>query len=450
MRFDFARDIFAGRVEFILGGADLIAHISREMSGFFPWPHPILGQCYEDEASLLAPGRMESCTCRRAMVVSGGLFVSDVADALRENQVQVMSWDPRAVSKEETLYQFRRFEPHMVVSINFCRGLPEICEALSIPFVVWEIDPSIERVAPEGSSVHHTRIYTYRKAHVTRYKEAGFRHVEYLPLGANPRRRFPMALSEAEKKKYEAHVSFVGSSMIDQAQSLSKLYDRLAEKLSPDSLMNGKLADCRAAGQHAPGGHGNMPGYDSIDDIFPEHATPLDPERFVRDEQGRLIDLAFCVWETAASRRRVRVVSNIEAPTVKVWGDQHWSGCLPTRVRYCGPAGHQRELTMIYNASAINLDINRLYQKDIVTMRVFDVLACQGFVLADHGDDLPELFHPDGEVVSYRSTTELQSLIDHFLAHEEERRQVAKAGYERVIKDHTISRRIQSILQDLP
>ncbi len=49
----------------------------------------------------------------------------------------------------------------------------------------------------------------------------------------------------------------------------------------------------------------------------------------------------------------------LEPFKVKLWGDDGWVPEIPERILYCGPAGHFRELTLIYNASRINLDINR-------------------------------------------------------------------------------------------
>ena len=45
----------------------------------------------------------------------------------------------------------------------------------------------------------------------------------------------------------------------------------------------------------------------------------------------------------------------------------------------------------VYSNGGIHLVINRLYQNDMITLRVFEVLACGGFILAEYSEALEEL-----------------------------------------------------------
>ena len=92
-------------------------------------------------------------------------------------------------------------------------------------------------------------------------------------------------------------------------------------------------------------------------------------------------------------------------------------------------------------------DVNRLYQPDIVTMRVFDVLACGGFVLAEHNDAIEELFEPGVHLDCWRDTDELLAKARHYIAHPDEARRIARAGRERVLRQHTVTQRLETMLQ---
>ena len=61
-------------------------------------------------------------------------------------------------------------------------------------------------------------------------------------------------------------------------------------------------------------------------------------------------------------------------------------------VKYMGSAGHTYEISKIYYASRINIDISRLYQMDIIPMRIFDIITCGGFVLAEYSREFDEIF----------------------------------------------------------
>ena len=119
------------------------------------------------------------------------------------------------------------------------------------------------------------------------------------------------------------------------------------------------------------------------------------------------------------------------------------------RQRYAGPAGHRLELSRIYAASRVNLDVGRLYQNDIVPMRVFDALACGGFVLAEHTPDLEELFEIGVEVAAYRDEADLRARAAWYLEHPEEARAIARRGRAAVLERHAIRARVAHMLAAL-
>jgi len=340
----------------------------------------------------------------------------------------------------------------LIVSINYRHGLPEISSRLGIPLLVWEIDPRIERPAPQRTANPFTYLYTYRKANVAKFREAGFTNVEYLPLAANPKRRCPMTLSPEEIERYGADVSFAGSSMVGQAEVLSQLYQRLTKNRQYPGMAGSPIRDFSHLRELALTEQAQRPDDYVIEAVFREH-LPQNAWVALDDEQ-RLVDLAVCTAESAASQRRAQALSRFsqfaQDARVAVWGDDGWRQIVPKGVHYRGSVGHFLELTAVYNASKINLDINRIYQPDITTMRVFDVLACNAFVLADYSDDLGELMSLDNEVIAYRALAELPSLARHFLTHPHEREQMAAAGYRKVLKEHTISMRVENMLSNLP
>ena len=433
---DFSKNILSARLSFLLGTDLADAPISVPLSLF---RHPVLGSLYQSENDYL-DHRVGEKTSRRAMVVSGGLFVQDVEDALKHSGFSILTWDPRRVSRKESVHQLKRFGPELVFAVNYLAGLPELCRELGIPCVIWEIDPCIERL-PVGSNQHDlTMIYTYRKGHVSRYRLAGFSHVEYLPLAANPKRRYPMLPNADQVSRYGATISFVGNSMRDQAKALKKVF---AEVCRHNSISD--------PDQHWDQALGAQQMDLDRDVVRSALARTLSRgNSILADGNGRLVDVAACAAETAASDRRIQLIAALATHGfgISVWGDPGWEeGC--SAADYRGWAGHDRELTAIYNASVINLDINRLYQSDIATMRVFDVLACKGFLLADCSSAVQDLFEVGAELVVYRSTKELLHLVEYYLKHEKERDQIAEAGHLRVLRNHTIEQRIAWVLAEL-
>jgi spore maturation protein CgeB len=82
-------------------------------------------------------------------------------------------------------------------------------------------------------------------------------------------------------------------------------------------------------------------------------------------------------------------------------------------------------------------------------MRIFDILACGGFVLAEYTEALEELFIMNEEIVCWRSASELREKAGYYLQHPEEARAIALAGRARVCRDHRIKDRVHGMLRVL-
>jgi hypothetical protein len=86
--------------------------------------------------------------------------------------------------------------------------------------------------------------------------------------------------------------------------------------------------------------------------------------------------------------------------------------------------------------------------KEDLNMRVFETLGTGSFLLTDWVPSIDELFEDGKHFVLYRSLDEAVDKARYYLAHDEEREKIAQAGYEEVIKNHTIQKRVDVILNE--
>lgn len=63
-----------------------------------------------------------------------------------------------------------------------------------------------------------------------------------------------------------------------------------------------------------------------------------------------------------------------------------------------------------------------------------DIMGAGGFVLSSYCAETAELFEEDKEIVMFKTPEELIEKTDYYLAHDAEREQIARAGYEKVMK----------------
>ncbi len=85
-----------------------------------------------------------------------------------------------------------------------------------------------------------------------------------------------------------------------------------------------------------------------------------------------------------------------------------------------------------------------------VTMRVFEGSACGAMVLTDSvANGLLELYEPGKEIAVYTDDADLTDKVNYYLTHESERCQVAQAGHQRAVTQHSYTHRAQQILNTL-
>ncbi len=134
---------------------------------------------------------------------------------------------------------------------------------------------------------------------------------------------------------------------------------------------------------------------------------------------------------------------------LKIWGSGS-HGIIPSdSVAF---TKHQREPVFgrakvaVFNASKINLNTQN-YQNDIfgVSSKVYQIAASGGFQLIDYKPDLEKLFKVDQELIVFRSRDELRELAEYYLAHPEERAEIAERSRRRAIAEHSFVHRWQTI-----
>ena len=84
-----------------------------------------------------------------------------------------------------------------------------------------------------------------------------------------------------------------------------------------------------------------------------------------------------------------------------------------------------------------------------LSLRIWDVLGCGGFLLTNYQAEIPEYFEIGRDLETYESMEELEQKIQYYLTHEVERIEIAINGYEKVASYHTWEQRITEMIRIL-
>lgn len=79
--------------------------------------------------------------------------------------------------------------------------------------------------------------------------------------------------------------------------------------------------------------------------------------------------------------------------------------------------------------------------------RTFEVPACGGFLMSADADNLRDYYIDGKEIVIFNNKDDLGEKCKYYLEHEEERKKIAQAGYERTVKEHTYEKRFKEIFR---
>ncbi len=107
----------------------------------------------------------------------------------------------------------------------------------------------------------------------------------------------------------------------------------------------------------------------------------------------------------------------------------------------------QSELIRIYNQSKISLNISFASkgEKTQVKGRDFEAVGCGSLLLTKDTNEIASFFIPGEEIVTYTDSDDALKKIKYFLENEDERKKIAKKGFERLLLEHTMDKRMADI-----
>ena len=433
-RRDWTAELLSGRLQLRLGPDLLHVEVEPETKVV---EHPVLAGTYRHELQAWRAGGDRPI----ALLCTQGLFVSDVARELRAVGYTPWTVEVERVDTEEFHRTVARTRPALAVAINQVVGLPEALAEAGIPLLTWEIDPAVDWLPRPARPVPHSHLFSFRRQVVHALAEVGHGTVTWLPLAAPPHRR-PVDASAEERERFAAPVSFVGTSLTARARPYAQRVRReLRAWLHQHDRSPAEAADLIQA---VLGGQRSDLDQWRVPELLETHCPGF---RAWCRRSDRGADPAVLLGELPAAEHRLQTIAALGPLGVHVWGDPGWKAVERAGVRVRGFAGHHHALTRIYGLSRINVDVGRLYQPDIVTMRVFDVLACGGFLLAAHSSELESLFEVGVEVEAWSTRAELVEKVRYFLAHPQAAADIAARGHAAVLERHRVDQRVARMFE---
>lgn len=169
----------------------------------------------------------------------------------------------------------------------------------------------------------------------------------------------------------------------------------------------------------------------------PEVHRPVDLDAFAKENYR--CDASFIgTWTPKKEKMLLDVCSALPNVRLKIWG-RYWERAGPGISRFVTG----REVTGLEYAKAIRASrisiailVERMPgfpQGDLTTARTFEIPASGGFMLHERTDEARGFFEEGRECAMFAGSAELVEKLRYYLAHDEERKAIAEAGFRRAI-----------------
>ena len=327
-----------------------------------------------------------------------------------------------------------------VFSINFYPAISDICEKLNTVYACWSVDCPVTELFANQIKNGHNRVFLFDRTQYERIYRHNPECVYYLPLGTNVDRldKTNMTINASDRKKFSSDISFVGS-LYNEKNPLKKL--KLTDKTRGfiDGVERAQL---------------NIFGVNFIEDVLTDDVVQelkgakIEKHEMLVEPIDHYVAAHAFIGMDLAEKERILTLNtlakhfNVDFYTLSDTSDL-------VGVKNCGPANSLTEMPKIFNLSKINLNITMRPIQTGLSLRIFDVLGSGGFLISNYQAEIETMFTPGVDLETYGSIEELVDKCAYYLEHEDQRKQIALNGYNKVKSMYTVEHRMKQMIGNM-
>lgn len=326
-----------------------------------------------------------------------------------------------------------------IFSINFYPSLSEICMIWGIPYLCLIVDSPVLELYSTSLANSCNKVFLFDKKLYDEFHPVNPDGVFHIPLATSVR-EYEKVLANASatsRSKFAADISFIGSLYTEKCD-----YNNVtlpdAHKGYVDGLIEAQL---------------RIYGYNFIEECVTDNLIEAfkkaNPDLMNFPSGMKVPPKALIAQQyisvKVAEQERIRLLKSLSDHfKVKLYTGSNTT-MMPNIIN-CGFAKTQTEMPIIFNQSKINLNITAKSIRSGLSLRVFDVLGCGGFLITNYQEELPEHFNIGEDLEAYTSEDDLLGKCEYYIAHENDRLEIAHNGLEKIKKYHTYDTRIEQML----
>jgi len=332
--------------------------------------------------------------------------------------------------------QIRQEAFEAVFTVNYFPVVAKVCKNNQIKYLSWSYDAPLNVINIEETLGYETNYaFMFDRLQYQEYKDKGFDSVYYLPLAVNTKRYDGISVSTKEITKFGEDITFVGN-----------LYsDILRDYMAPmNDYQKGMIQGICAAQKQLYGAYiiDEVLTEDFINSINKQYKM-LRPDTEVEMTKPAL---SFAMASQITRDERLTILGLLSKHQ-KLGYYSREKNTILSDAKYMGTCDYYLEMPMVFKLSKINLNITLRILKSGIPLRALDIMGCGGFLLSNYQPELAEYFEDGKDLVMYGSIEEAFEKTNYYLGHESEREKIAASGYEKVKRDFTYEKRIETMFR---
>lgn len=335
-----------------------------------------------------------------------------------------------SVLMKDLIFSIHKEKYDCIFSVNFFPFLSEVANITHIRYYSWLQDSPCLTLYYDCVNYDCNVIYSFDSSECQRLRMRTNANIHYLPLASD----YAYWANKIQNSKYTAEevICFLGSSykdtyydtaneLTDYEQGYYEALINIGKQIYGPAIIENSISTSKAMTLLSKC-HIDIPR-DSI-------MTSKELGSYVLEQK------------LSAMQRQQLLLAIAEKYPVHVYSktnDWHHPNII-----FKGYADYENQMPIIFNKSAINLNLTLRSIHSGIPLRVLDVLACKGFLISNYQSDIAESFNND-EIVLFDSENDLLEKTDYYMKHTEERRRISQNGYEKVSKYFTYEHQLNII-----
>ena len=326
-----------------------------------------------------------------------------------------------------------------VFSINFFPSVSDVCNILGIPYLCLVVDSPVMELYSTSLKNPCNHVFIFDRRLYNDFHSINPNGIYHIPLATSVRNNYTACCnaSDTDRQRYASDISFIGSLYTEKCDyNKITLPDKYRGYV--DGLIESQL---------------QIYGYNFIEEcITPELIEAfLSAKPSLKNFPASMdVDIRSAIAQDISvkvgEQERIRFLKRLsEQFNVDLYTGIDTT-CMP-KVHNRGFAKTATQMPIIFNQSKINLNMTAKSIRSGLSLRVFDVLSCEGFLITNYQEELPEHFNIGEDLDAYSSLDDLVAKCEYYLTHEKDRIEIAHNGFEKVKKYHTYDIRLTQMLK---